>query len=77
MASCRDVVGYECFGGPCCLHLHGEGFMLRSPCRRRKSLLHPLEKRLGGFQNWSGCGDENKTLLSLPLAEKVPSSSSP
>jgi hypothetical protein len=21
---CRDVVGYQHFGGPCCLHLQGE-----------------------------------------------------
>jgi hypothetical protein len=21
---CSDVVGYQCFGGPCCLHLQGE-----------------------------------------------------
>jgi len=21
---CSDIVGYQCFGGPCCLHLQGE-----------------------------------------------------
>jgi hypothetical protein len=24
MTPCCDVVGYHCFGGPCCLHLQGE-----------------------------------------------------
>jgi len=24
LAPCNDVVGYQCFGGPCCLHLQGE-----------------------------------------------------
>jgi len=22
VTTCRDVVGYQCFGRPCCLHLH-------------------------------------------------------
>jgi hypothetical protein len=24
MIPCNDVVRYQCFGGPCCLHLQGE-----------------------------------------------------
>jgi len=24
MTLCSDVGGYQCFGGPCCLHLQGE-----------------------------------------------------
>jgi len=24
MTPCSDVVAYQCFGGPCCLHVHPE-----------------------------------------------------
>jgi len=42
--------------------LNGVSFMLQLLCLPGKSLLYSLNRKLGGFQSWSGCFGEVITL---------------
>jgi len=44
---------------------------------QRRSLLYPLNKRMGGSQSWFGCSGKEKKVPSLPLLGIKPWSSSP
>jgi hypothetical protein len=39
---------------------------------RGKSPQYPLDSRLGGLQNRSGCDKEDKNMRSLPVVQSIP-----
>jgi hypothetical protein len=52
-------------------------FTLRSLYPRKKSLRHPVDRRLGGLQSLSGRGGEETKIPSLPLPGIEPRLSNP
>jgi hypothetical protein len=45
------------------------GFAPRPPYPHGRGTCYPLDRRLGGLQNWSGCGGEEKNSQPLPGLE--------